>query len=116
MMECSFAPAPSRLAAFMSTVLAGAQGASYPTPPRSNVVDDYHGTVVADPYRPLEDLDSAQTRKWIAEEQALTAKYLETLTSRSHFRDRLHAVVDYERRSIPVRYGDRYIYSSQHRA
>ncbi|MFL5681713.1 MAG: hypothetical protein ACJ77O_01055, partial [Chloroflexota bacterium] len=37
----------------------------YPTPPTSDQVDDYHGTLVADPYRPLEDSDSPATRAWI---------------------------------------------------
>ncbi len=35
---------------------------SYPKPPTTGQVDDYHGTIVADPYRPLEDSDAAATR------------------------------------------------------
>jgi Prolyl oligopeptidase, N-terminal beta-propeller domain len=35
-------------------------------------VDDYFGTNVADPYRPLEDTDSEATRKWIGAENKLT--------------------------------------------
>ena len=38
----------------------------YPDSPRVDQVDDYHVVKVADPYRWLEDLDSPQTRAWIA--------------------------------------------------
>ena len=35
---------------------------SYPDSPHMDIVDDYHGTRVADPYRWLEDPDSPRTR------------------------------------------------------
>jgi len=50
--------------------------ATYPTPPSTDQVDDYHGTVIADPYRPLEDTDSPETRAWIAAENELTQRTL----------------------------------------
>ncbi len=31
---------------------------TYPAAPRSDTVDDYHGTRVPDPFRPLEDPDA----------------------------------------------------------
>ena len=39
------------------------RGFRYPDAPRSDTVDDYHGTKVADPYRPLEDPDAPATRR-----------------------------------------------------
>ena len=47
---------------------------SYPTPPTTDQVDVYHGTTVADPYRPLEDSDAPETRAWIAAQNELTAR------------------------------------------
>ena len=56
----------------------------YPEAPRSDTVDDYHGTRVADPYRPLEDPDAPATRAWIEAENKITFGFLER--SRAHGR------------------------------
>lgn len=83
----------------------------YPPAPRADQVDDYHGVTVADPYRPLEDLDAAKTRAWVAAEVAVTDRYLNAIPVRTAFKRRLTQLVNYERRGVPVWYGDRYIYS-----
>ena len=38
---------------------------AYPPAPTADQVDDFHGTAIADPYRPLEDSDAPLTRAWI---------------------------------------------------
>jgi prolyl oligopeptidase len=38
----------------------------YPQAARGDVVDDYHGVRISDPYRWLEDLDAPSTRDWLA--------------------------------------------------
>ena len=43
----------------------------YPAARRLDLVEDLHGYQVADPYRWLEDADSAQTRQWLAAEEEL---------------------------------------------
>ena len=58
----------------------------YPPAPRGSQVDDFHGVKVADPYRWLENSDSAQTRAWIAAENKLTFPYLEALPGREKIR------------------------------
>jgi len=57
----------------------------YPAAPHSNTLDDYHGISVADPYRPLEDLDSAPTRAWVEAENKLTFGFLEKLPNAPGF-------------------------------
>ena len=37
----------------------------YPETRRGDVVDEYHGRAIADPYRWMEDLESPDIRRWI---------------------------------------------------
>jgi prolyl oligopeptidase len=50
---------------------AAAQTIQYPPAPKGDVVDEYHGTKVPDPYRGLEDPDAPATRSWIEAENRL---------------------------------------------
>jgi len=62
---------------------------NYPPARKSDQVDDYHGVKVADPYRWLEDLDSAETRQWVEAENNLTFAYLNAIPQRAPIRERL---------------------------
>jgi prolyl oligopeptidase len=93
-------------AALVSPVAATPPGAwTYPAAPRGDVIDDYHGTQVADPYRWLEDLDSVPTKAWVAAENRLTTDFLHTLPQRPWFHDRLTQLWNYTRYGLPVRQG-----------
>jgi prolyl oligopeptidase len=73
----------------------------YPPAPKADVVDDYHGTKVADPYRPLEDPDSPASRKWIEAENRVTAQFLDGIPQRDAIRKRLTALWDFEKFRVP---------------
>jgi prolyl oligopeptidase len=88
----------------------GVSKLNYPVAPSSNQVDDYHGVKVADPYRPLEDPDSAASRQWIEAENKLTFGYLDTIPSRPKIHARLTELFNYERYSVPTEHGGRYFY------
>jgi prolyl oligopeptidase len=90
--------------------LAG-QSLTYPETERVDVVEDYHGTPVADPYRWLEDTDAAATAERVAAQNAVTFDYLHGLPERESLRQRLEALYDYERYSMPWKEGGRYFYS-----
>jgi len=79
----------------------------YPPARRGDQVDHYHGVAVADPYRWLEDPDSAETRAWIEAENALTERFLAEIPERERIRARLTELWDHERRSVPVERGGR---------
>ena len=74
---------------------------TYPQAKRGEQVDDYHGTKVADPYRWLEDTDSAETHAWVEAENKLTFGYLEQIPYRQAIHDRLTKLWNYERFTVP---------------
>ncbi len=83
---------------------------AYPSARRVEQLDIYHGVPVADPYRWLEDLDSPETRAWSEAQNALSRRYLDALPQRAWFARRLAALIDYERRGVPVKRGGLYVF------
>lgn len=99
------------LAALM-TMIVYAQTLDYPMTRKADIVDDYHGVRVADPYRWLEDdvRNSAEVRAWVEAENKLSFAYLDNIEPRDRIRDRLTELVDYERFSSPFTNAGRYFY------
>src|SRR5689334_19530238 len=83
----------------------------YPTPRKDDVVDDYHGSKVADPYRWMEALDSKEVADWIAASNRVTEPYLKALPLRDHFNTRLTELWNYPRVGIPIVEGRRLFYA-----
>ncbi len=84
---------------------------NYPEARKSDQTDDYHGVKVADPYRWLEDLDSAETRAWVEAENKLSFGFLESIPQRTPIKERLTRLWNYEKYGIPFREGNRYFYT-----
>ena len=84
---------------------------TYPDSRRSDQVDDYHGEKVADPYRWLEQLDSAETKAWVEAQNKVTFGYLEKIPQRAQYKERLTQLWNYERFGLPVKSGGRYFYT-----
>ena len=90
----------------MSAIPVSAQSLAYPPSPRQPQVDLYHGIEVADPYRWLEDPQSAETQAWIEAQNQLTFDYLAALPGRDTLNQRLTALWNYERYGVvPFRTG-----------
>ena len=79
----------------------------YPTTHTVEHVDDYHGTLVPDPYRWLEDLNAPETQAWIEAQNALTFSYLEQIPGREAIRARLTELWDFPRFGAPFKRGGR---------
>jgi len=82
----------------------------YPVTKKGDVVDDYFGTKVADPYRWLEDENSPEVKKWVEEENKVTFAYLEKIPYREKLRQRIREVYNYPRYSSPFRAGEYYFF------
>ncbi len=87
-----------------------AQTLAYPAAHRENVIDDYHGTRVADPYRWLEQLDGPRTVEWLKAQNGLTARFLGGVHNRRTIRWRLTSLWDYARTDVPWREAGRLFY------
>ncbi len=83
---------------------------NYPVAEKQDVVDDYFGTKVADPYRWLENDTSKQTAAWVAAERAVTGKYLQSLPYRSEITRQLRSMMGIEQISAPTKKNGKYYY------
>ena len=95
----------------MTSAAAPATKLAYPEVKKVDQVDDYHGTKVADPYRWLEDADSAATQAWVEAENKVTFDYLSQIPERKQIRERLTKLWNYERYTAPQLKGGRYFFT-----
>ena len=84
---------------------------TYPEARKSDVVDDYFGTRVADPYRWMEDLNSAELKQWVDAENAVTGKYLDALPVRDALRKRITELWNYPKVTPPQYEGRHWFYN-----
>ena len=81
----------------------------YPDTHRGDVVENYHGTDVADPYRWLEDADSPETAAWVKAENEVTFNYLSQIPYRDAVKNRLTELSNYPKSGIPEHVGEYYV-------
>jgi len=84
---------------------------AYPETVKQEIMDDYHGTKVADPYRWLEDDNAPDTKAWVTAQNRVTFSYLDQIPERAKLRERLMKLWNFERYGIPFKQGERYFYS-----
>ncbi|HUP91334.1 MAG TPA: prolyl oligopeptidase family serine peptidase [Solimonas sp.] len=82
----------------------------YPEARKGDTVEDYFGTAVADPYRWLEDTDSAATAKWVEQQNKLSLPFLAALPRREAYRKRLTELWNYERFELPEKHAGQYFF------
>ncbi|WP_255373538.1 prolyl oligopeptidase family protein [Chitinophaga sp. CF118] len=92
------------------TVMAQRSGISYPQTRKTDVTDNYHGTSIADPYRWLEDDNSADTKAWVKEENTVTQSYLAKIPFREAIKKRLEVLWNYPKVGAPFKKGNWYYF------
>ena len=78
----------------------------YPKTRKSETVDTYFGTPVADPYRWLEDDMSDETGAWVKAQNEVTFNYLEKIPFREALKQRLEKLWNYEKLGSPFKEGN----------
>ncbi|HPT83450.1 MAG TPA: prolyl oligopeptidase family serine peptidase [Limnochordia bacterium] len=75
-----------------------------------DVIDDFHGTLVADPYRWLENSQEPEVQEWVSRQNELTAQFLSTTDVRQAIKARLQELWDYPRTFLPRQAGPWFFY------
>jgi prolyl oligopeptidase len=83
----------------------------YPVTKKVDTVDNYFGTKVADPYRWLENDNSAATAEWVKEQNQVTNDYLSKIPFREKIREKLTKIWNYPKYGVPFREGPWYFYN-----
>ncbi len=83
---------------------------TYPQTAKGDVVDDFFGTKVADPYRWLEVEDSQATKDWVAAENKVTFGWLDKVPFRNKIKERLEKVWNYPKYGAPFKEGNHYFF------
>ena len=84
---------------------------TYPESKKVEVVEDFFGTKVVDPYRWLEDETSPEVKAWVDAQNKLTFAYLDKIPYREKLKARLMQLQNYPRISAPFRRGDTYFFT-----
>ena len=99
------------LIAMTLTLSTASAAPAYPAAERGTVVDDYHGTTIADPYRWMEDPAAPATREFVRAQNALAQPWLEALPQRERLKQRLTQLWNYERVGLPRVKGGQYFFT-----
>lgn len=83
----------------------------YPVSKKENVVDDYNGIKVEDPYRWLEDDNSDETKDWVQQQNRVTFDYLSKIPYRDKIRKRVEEIWNYPKYTAPFRKENFYYYT-----
>lgn len=82
----------------------------YPDTKKVDQEDNYFGTIIKDPYRWLEDDNSAETKAWVTEENKVTEDYLSKIPFRQKIKGRLKEMWNYPKYGAPFKEGDYYYF------
>jgi prolyl oligopeptidase len=83
----------------------------YPETKKDSTTDNYFGTIIADPYRWLENDTSAETKKWVDAENEVTHNYLSQIPFKDDIKKRLTDLWNYPKEGAPFKAGEYYFFT-----
>ncbi|WP_128214029.1 prolyl oligopeptidase family serine peptidase [Clostridium manihotivorum] len=75
-----------------------------------NIVDDYHGTKIYDPYRWMEDIHSEDVKAFVEEHNRISEEYIKSYEGYEAIKDRISELWKYESYSSPFKKGEYYYF------
>lgn len=107
-------PATSQCLVSLVNIRFGAAQPLPPAPKDASIVETLHGQQVADPFRPLEDLDAAETVSWWKAQNGRTEGFLAETGNLRETTQQWHTEIrNYTRESMETEYGGNYFFSRQ---
>src|SRR6185312_507207 len=94
----------------MTIITTGFSQIKYPDTKKVDQEDNYFGTIIKDPYRWLEDDNSAETKAWVIEENKVTQDYLSKIPFREKVKARLKEMWNYTKYGAPFKEGEYYYF------
>ena len=82
-----------------------------PTTPKTDQIDDYHGTLVPDPYRWLEDATDPQVQEWTRHHNIRTREFLDQLPALPKIKARMTTLWNFAKFTGIHKTGGRYFIS-----
>ncbi len=84
---------------------------TYPSTPKSDTIDDYHGTSVPDPYRWLEDAGDPQVKSWTEAQNQVTNRYLDQIPALERIKARLTELWNFPKYETIKKVGGKYFFT-----
>lgn len=84
---------------------------NYPKTEKGTQADTYFGTVVADPYRWLEQDTASSVKSWVEQQNKTTTEFLSKIPFREKIKERLTGLMNYPKYSSPEKAGDYYFFN-----
>lgn len=100
----------STIVLFSNLLSAQTNSPVYPNTKKTDQKDNYHGIVISDPYRWLEDDTASQVLEWVEAENTVTDQYISQIPFISKIKDRLEKLYNFARYTMPNRVGEYVFY------
>lgn len=81
---------------------------NYPETKSIKQIDDYHGIKIGDPYRWLEDDNTAETKLWVDAQNKTTTVFLNKIPYKEKIKERLTTLWNFDKMSTPYKKGKLY--------
>lgn len=101
------------MALLATTACSTSEIITYPQPPSDATADNYFGTEVPDPYRPLENDTAPATLAWVEAEREITENYLDKIPFRNSLRKQITDFNNFTRQGTPWKWYDGKYYFSR---